>query len=434
MRRTPRDREGAVMITRRGLAISGATLAAGLAAPSVLRAQARPRVVVVGGGPGGATLAKYLAKDSQGAVDVTLIEPSEAYVTCFHSNLFVGGLKAMADITQRYDGLAKYGVRHVKAFAAAVDRDKKEVALSDGTRVPYDRLALSPGIDLDYASVPGWSKAAEEIMPHAWRAGPQTELLVKKLDAVPDGGLIVMLAPPNPYRCPPGPYERVSMMAHRLKATGRGKARIVIIDPKENYSKQGLFQQGWENHYPGMVEWIGPKINDGVKEVRPAEGTVVTGFETYEKAHLVNVIPAQMAGAIAREAGLADKSRYCPVDPATMRSTLDPMISIIGDACIGGDMPKSAFAANSQAKVAAMALRAELISARAFPPKFANTCWSLITPQDAVKVGGVYAPKEGKIAAVETFVSKADEDAGLRRHQVEENIGWYAGFVADVFS
>lgn len=406
--------------------------ATALAAPPVL-GQGKPRLVVVGGGAGGATVARYVAKDSAGAIDVTLVEPARTYVTCFHSNLFLGGFKSFESLVQSYDGLARAGVKLNHQAATGIDRDKKEVILADGSRLPYDRLVLSPGIDLKYDSVPGWGKEAEEIMPHAWKAGPQTRLLKARLDAVPDGGLIVMIAPPNPFRCPPGPYERASMMAHVLKTTGRGKAKIIIIDPKEKFSKQGLFQEGWERHYPGMVEWMAPSISEGLKSVDPKTGTVVTGFETYRNAALVNVIPAQMAGAIARNAGLANASGYCPVNPDSMASQMDADIFVVGDAAIPGDMPKSAFAANSQAKVAAMAVRAALLGARAFPARYANTCWSLIDTDDAVKVGGRYAPADGKIKEVEGFISQTGESAELRRKTQEENLGWYAGITADIF-
>lgn len=420
-------------LSRRGFAAGSLAFAGALAAPAA-RAQARPRLVVVGGGAGGATLAKYAAMTTDGAIDVTLIDPSDAHVTCFHSNLVLAGFKSMADITQSRAGLARYGVKQARAFAAAIDRDRKEVVLADGARVPYDRLALSPGIDLDYGSVPGWGKDKEEIAPHAWKAGPQTELLLKKLDAVPDGGLIIVLPPPNPYRCPPGPYERVSLMAYRLQNTSRGKARIVVIDPKENYSKQALFQAGWESHYPGMVEWLGPGVHEGVKEVDVAAGSVTTGFDTFKGASLINVIPAQTAGRIALDAGLADASRYCPIDPATMRSRVDPAIQIVGDACIAGDMPKSGFAANQQAKVAVAALRVDLFGARAFAPRFLNTCYSMIAPGDTVFVGGVYAPKDGRIAAAQSYVSQLQETENQRLKQSEENIGWYNAMVADCFA
>ncbi len=415
-----------------GLGASAAVLALG--SPAVI-GQARPKVVVVGGGAGGGTAARYIAKDSAGALDVTLVEPSRQFVTCWHSNLVVGGYKQMAEITHGYEAMARAnGITMAHDMAASIDRERKIVRLAGGQELPYDRLVLSPGIDLKYDSVPGWGQQHEQRMPHAWKAGPQTQLLRAQLDAVPDGGLIVMVAPPNPYRCPPGPYERVSMMARVLKAAGKANARIVIIDPKENFSKQALFQEGWDKHYPGMIEWLGPKIHEGVKSVDPATMTVETGFETYKNAALVNIIPAQMAGSIARSANLVNASGYCPIDPASMRSALDPNIYIVGDAAIAGDMPKSAFSANSQAKVAAMMLRGELTGSRTFPARYTNTCWSLLNDGDAVKVGGQFEPRPDKITSTLPFVSQLKESADLRKQTDGENIGWYAGIIADIFT
>jgi NADPH-dependent 2,4-dienoyl-CoA reductase/sulfur reductase-like enzyme len=421
------------MITRRhfGSLALGTLAASRLASPAL--AQAKPKVVVIGGGAGGATVARYVAKDSAGGLEVTLVEPATQFTTCFHSNLYLGGFKSLKEITHSYDKLAAGGVKVTHQAAAAIDREKKQVRLADGSSLAYDRLVVSPGIDLKYDSVPGWGQEHEVVMPHAWKAGPQTELLKKRIDAVPDGGLIVMIAPPNPYRCPPGPYERVSMMAHVLKTAGKTKSKIIILDPKESFSKQALFQEGWEKHYPGMVEWINAKIYETVKSVDPKTGTVETGFETYKNAALVNVIPAQMAGKIARDAGLTNQSGFCPIDPASMRSAQDANIYVLGDACIAGDMPKSAFSANSQAKVAAMMVRGELLKSSTFPARYTNTCWSLIAPNDTVKVGGRYEAKDGKIAAVETFVSTTGESAELRKQTQEENIGWYSGITADIF-
>ncbi len=277
-----------------------------LGAPAVL-GQAKPKVVVIGGGPGGATAAKYIARDAKGAVDVVLVEPLKEFVTCFHSNLYLGGFKTFEEITHTYDKLSGYGVKLAHQMASAIDRDKKLVRLADGVTLAYDRLVVSPGIDLKYDSVPGWGKEHEETMPHAWKPGAQTKLLKAKLDAVPDGGVIVMIAPPNPYRCPPGPYERASMMAHVLKTAGKTKAKVVIIDPKSSFSKQGVFQEGWEKHFPGMIEWMGPDIHSGLKGVDPKTNTVETGFETYRNCALVNVIPKQSAGKIALDAGLANE-------------------------------------------------------------------------------------------------------------------------------
>ena len=421
------------MTTRRELLVGAGAAATGLIYAPAVFANAKPNVVVIGGGAGGATAARYIAKDSEGKLAVTLVEENANYQTCFHSNLFLGGVRDYASIQHGYGKIAKGGVNVIRARATMIERDKKMVLLSNGKRIPYDRLIISPGIDLKYDSVPGWSKAAEEIMPHAWKPGAQTRLLKRRLDAVPNGGTIVMVAPPNPYRCPPGPYERISMMAHALKKAGKTKSRIIVIDPKESFSKQGLFQEGWERHYKGMVEWLGPKVHDGLKSVDPKTGTVVTGFETYKNCALVNVIPAQMAGAIARDSGLANASGFCAINPETMQSSVDPNIFVLGDAAIAGDMPKSAFSANSQAKVAAMHVRAALTGSRVFPARYANTCWSLIDTDDAVKVGGAYEAKDGKIAASSTFVSKTGEAADLRKATQAENMGWYAGISTDMF-
>jgi NADPH-dependent 2,4-dienoyl-CoA reductase/sulfur reductase-like enzyme len=418
---------------RRDFVLSGSALfAASLRAPALL-GQSRPRVVVIGGGAGGATAARYLAKDSNGALDVVLVEPADSYTTCFHSNLYLGGFRNYQSITHSYARIAALGVRHVHQLAAAIDRDRREVRLADGAVVGYDRLIVAPGIDLDYDSVPGWGRQHERVMPHAWKPGAQTQLLKARLDAVPDGGVIVILPPPNPYRCPPGPYERASMMAHILKATGRTRAKIFILDPKESFSKQALFQEGWEKYYPGQIEWLGPKVHDGLKRIDVATSTVETGFEIYRNCALVNVIPAQTASAVVRNAGLTNQTGYCPILPETMKSAMDANIHILGDAAIAGDMPKSAFAANSQAKVAAMAVRGELTGSRQFAARYANTCWSLIETDDAVKVGGRYEAKDGAIRASETFISHTEENADLRRQNQAENMDWYAGIAADIF-
>lgn len=421
-------------ISRRNFGLLMGAGAASLTMPTYLRAQDKPRVVVVGGGAGGATAAKYIAKDSQGAIDVTLIEDGDTFTTCFFSNLYIGGFRELSSITHGYDTLVStYGITKVTGMATTVDREARTVTMADGATIPYDRLVLSPGIDLIWDSVPGYSEEAAGIAPHAWKAGQQTELLKSKLDALTDGQNIVMVAPPNPYRCPPGPYERVSMMAHVLKSKGFTRSKIFVIDPKPQFSKQGLFQEGWEKHYPGMVEWYGPDIHGGIGNVDVKAGAVETDFDTFEGA-LLNIIPAQKAGAIAAATGVADDTGFCPVDAMSMRSTMDQSIYVIGDACIAGDMPKSGFSANSQAKVAAMNIRADLVDSRAFPAKYSNTCWSLIDTDDGVKVGARYEPEDGKITSVESFVSQTGEDAALRKTTYEESIGWYDGIVADMFT
>jgi NADPH-dependent 2,4-dienoyl-CoA reductase/sulfur reductase-like enzyme len=345
----------------------------------------------------------------------------------------MGGFRDAPSLVHEYGRLSSgYGVEVVTARAEAVDRDGKAVVLADGGRVPYDRLVLSPGIDFVYDSVPGFSEAAQAQMPVAYRGGEQVEDLRRRLDAVEDGQTIVMLAPPNPYRCPPGPYERVSMFAHQLKSTGRTSSKIIVLDAKDKFSKQGLFEEGWATHYPGMIEWYPPEIHGGVTRVDPAAGLVETDLDSFGAA-LVNVLPKMTAGKIALAAGLADDSGFCPIDPESMRSAVDAAIWVLGDSSIAGDMPKSAFAANSQAKVAAMAIRAELTGARAFPARYANTCWSLLAPEDCVKIGGQFAPSEGKIASQSSFVSQPGEEAALRAANYQESLGWYAGITADMF-
>ena len=418
--------------TRRQFGLLTGASAAALGFPALLRAQTKPRVVIVGGGAGGATAARYLAKDGKGEIDVTLIDDSDKFTTCFFSNLYLGGYRDFDSITHGYDRLqSDYGVTKLTGMAVSVDRAAKTVEMADGTSVAYDRLILSPGIDLIWDSVPGYSKEAAEIAPHAWQAGPQTQLLKDKLDAITSGQQVVMVAPPNPYRCPPGPYERVSMMAHLFKSKGVD-AKIIVLDPKEKFSKQGLFMAGWEKYYPGMVEWIGPDVHGGIKGVDVNAGTVETDLDTFN-GDLLNIIPAQKAGEIASAAGLTDDSGFCPIVAESMRSTIDENIFVIGDASIAGAMPKSGFSANSQAKVAVMNIRGDLTGSKVFPAKYSNTCWSLIETDDGVKVGAQYAPQDGKIASTSSFISENGESEAVRKATYEESLGWYKGITTDMF-
>jgi sulfide dehydrogenase [flavocytochrome c] flavoprotein subunit len=405
--------------------------AAALAIPAIARGQARPSVVVVGGGAGGASAAKQLAKQSDGKLDITLVTAGQTFATCFFSNHVIAGLRPMGSIVQSYDRLASHGIRVAPQPATAIDRDRKRVRVGE-TVLTYDRLVLSPGIDMIFDAIDGYSEAAAEIAPHAWQAGKQTELLKAKLDALRDGDPVVVVAPPNPYRCPPGPYERASVIAHVLKAKGFARSRITILDPKEKYSKQALFEAGWARHFPGMIEWYGPSVIGAIKSVDAAAGKVVTDFDTFEGA-LLNVIPAQRAGAIAVQSGLADTSGYCPVDPSDFRSTIDPAIHVIGDAAIAGEMPKSAFSANSQARRAAATIVSELLGRPLAPTELANTCWSMLEAGDSVKIGARYAVTDGKLTAVDPFISALDESASTRRETFDDSLRWYDRAIADMF-
>ena len=418
------------MQTRRGFIGTAAAASAALSAPAAL-GQARPRVVVIGGGCGGATAARYIAKDSDGAIEVVLIEPSRTYYTCFFGNLYLGGFYDYDDLGHTYDRLATNGVTVVHDYATGVDRDAKTVRLASGVDIAYDRLVVAPGIDFKWDSVPGYSIEAQGTIPHAWKGATQVRLLKEQLAAMPEGGLFVMMPPPNPYRCPPGPYERISMVAHYFKQTNP-TAKIVVLDPKEKFSKQALFMEGWQAHYPGMIEWLPASMTDGVQSLDVASKTFETGLDTFA-ADVACVVPAQKAGHIAETAGLTDESGFCPIVPSTMQSAMDEAIHVLGDSTIAGDMPKSGFSANSQAKAAAMAIRAALTDSRAFPPRFANTCWSLIATDDGVKVGARYEATEEKIAKTDGFISQTGEDAALRKQTYEESLGWYAGITADMF-
>jgi sulfide dehydrogenase [flavocytochrome c] flavoprotein chain len=418
-------------VSRRTFTASASVSVAALFAPAVL-GQGKAKVVVIGGGPAGCVAARHVHKDASGAIAVTLIEPQKIYTTPFFSNLYLGGFRSLASITQGYEAIRRHGIAVVHEAAATIDRDKKQVVLAGGARFPYDRLVVAPGIDLKFDSVPGYSEAAASVMPHAWTSGAQVELLAQKLNALQDGDTIVMVAPPNPYRCPPGPYERVSMFAHVLKQRGHTRSKIIVLDPKPTFAMQALFQEAWESYYPGVIEWQDPSMHGGIKGVDPASGEIETDLASY-KAALANVIPTQMAGRIARDGGLADASGYCPIDPATMASTMDRSIFVIGDACIGGDMPKSASGASSQAKVAAQVILGELTRASVPPARYTTACWSLIETGDGVKVGGAYEPGEGRIKTVAAFVSQKDEAAAERTANYRESVDWYAGFVADVF-
>ena len=418
-------------LNRRLFIGTGAAAAATLAAPTVFAdGHGKPRVVVVGGGAGGATAARYIAKDSKGEIEVTLIEPTRMYYTCFFSNLYIGGVKQIDDLGHSYGNLAAGGVNVVHDWAVGVDRDAKTVSLAGGGSVPYDKLILSPGIDFVEGAVDGWDLSAQNAMPHAYKGGSQTELLKAKIAAMPEGGTFAMVAPPNPFRCPPGPYERVSMVAHYLKANNP-TAKIIVADPKPKFSKMALFQEGWGEHYEGMIDWIGEDFGGGEVSVDPAAMTVTIDGEV-TKVDACNVIPAMKAGRIAELAGVTD-GNWAPVNAADMSTKADADVYVLGDASSQGDMPKSGFSANSQAKVCANAVRGALTGSKVFPAKFSNTCWSLIDTNDGVKVGATYEATDEKIAKVDGFISATGESAELRKATYEESEGWYAGITADMF-
>jgi sulfide dehydrogenase [flavocytochrome c] flavoprotein subunit len=375
-----------------------ALLATALATPFIARAQAAPRIVVIGGGFGGATAARFLRRGNPPA-DIVLIEPNPTFTACPFSNEVIAGLRDIAAQRFDYRAVAAAGVRVVPQAATAVDATSRSVTLADGSTLHYDRLVLSPGIDIAWGALPGYDEAAADRMPHAWKAGEQTLLLKRQLEAMPDGGVVVISAPANPYRCPPGPYERASLIAYYLK-THKPRSKLVLLDAKDAFSKQKLFQAAWTKLYPGLLEWVSLSDGGKVTRVDPATNSFETDFDTH-KADVGNVIPPQRAGHIAALAGVADRTGWCPIDPVTFESKLQPGIHVIGDAAIGGAMPKSAFAANAQAKVCADAILALLAGATPEEPRLINTCYSLAAPGYGFSVAGVYRPANGLLTDIE---------------------------------
>jgi sulfide dehydrogenase [flavocytochrome c] flavoprotein chain len=411
-------------------AVSGASAALLPLSGSAQGASAR--VVVIGGGFAGATCARML-KRIDPRLAVTLVEASAGFIACPFSNGVIIGMRELDAQRFGYDRLAQDGVALSLVPAVAVDPPSHAVTLAGGGVLQYDRLVLAPGIDLNWNGLPGYDEAAASRMPHAWKAGEQTLLLRRQLETMPDGGLVVISAPANPFRCPPGPYERASLIAWYLK-TRKPKSKLLILDAKDAFSKQKLFQSAWAALYPELLEWVPLSSGGKVASVDAAGLTLTTDFATH-KASVANVIPPQKAAGIAALAGVADRSGWCPIDPVSFASTLQPDIHVIGDAAIAGAMPKSAFAANAQAKVCAAAVATLLAGGTPAEPKLINTCYSLVAPDYGISIAGVYHPAKGQLVDVEGAggVSPLDAPAALRAQEAKFANGWFNTITAEVF-
>ncbi|WP_372618939.1 FCSD flavin-binding domain-containing protein [Falsiroseomonas sp.] len=421
--------------SRRSALVAAAAL---LGAPAVSRAQGQARLVVVGGGFGGASAARF-ARLSAPDVAVTLIEPQPRFITCPYGNLVLGGLRDMAAITHGYEGLAARGVRIVQDRAVGIDPVARSVRLGGGTTLGYDRLILSPGVALRWNAIAGYDEAAAEAMPHAWIAGDgaQITLLRRQIAAMPDGGVVALAIPPNPFRCPPGPYERISMIAQYLKRH-KPRAKILALDAKERFSKQALFQDAWRALYGGMIEWVPGNVDGRVVRVDARTRMLETELGTRHRADVANVIPPQSAAAIAIEAGLTDRTGWVPVDYRTFEARTAPGIHVIGDANQPGPMPKSGFIANSTAK---QAVASALAALRGAPPPEAvyfNTCYSHVGAEYGISIVGIFRPNADGTAVEE------DRDAGgtsprgdlpeQRRLEARYADAWYESITRDMFS
>lgn len=416
------------------LGATGASLSASSMYSPFAIAQGAGKVVIVGGGAGGATVAHYVKKDAP-ALDVTLIEANSTYSSSFFSNLYIGGFRTLESLSHGYAGLRNVGVKVVHDYATDVDTTKKTVKTRSGKTYAYDRLVLSPGIDIKYESIAGYSRAAAALMPHAYNTdAAQKRLLKRQLEAMKDGGTVAMVMPNNPFRCPPGPYERAAMIAHYLK-TKKPKSKLVVFDPKKAFSKQPVFVEAYDKYYKGILDLnLTTDIDDfAVVSVDTKTREIVTKAGKKVKADVANVIPQQRAGEIAVKAGCTEGD-WCPINPENFTSKKVKDVFVLGDATVAAEMPKSAFSANSQAKVVAAEILGDLAKKDKFPARYRNTCWSLVAPDDCIKVGANYAPKEGKLDPSGSFVSQKGEDAGVRKQNYAESVGWYDGIVADMFA
>ncbi len=418
--------------TRRQL-VTGAVAAAGVGVfPRPLLAQgAPPQIVVIGGGFGGATAARFL-KRADPRLEVTLVEPNPVFAACPFSNEVIAGLRDMRAQLFGYDRVAAAGIAVVHQAATGVDGHRRSVTLGNGVKLSYDRLMLAPGSDLRFDALPGYDEAAAQRMPHAWKAGDQTLLLRRQLEAMEDGGTVVMTLPALPYRCPPASYERASLIAYYLK-TKKPRSKLVVLDAKDTFSMQRLFENAWQEFYPNL-EWVPVSSGGNPTAVDPAAMTVSSDFDTY-KAAVANVIPPQKAGRIAALAGTADRTGWCPVDPVTFESGLVPGIHVLGDAAIAGAVPKSAFAANATAKICAAAVAKLVLGEAPARPKFVNTCYSLAAPDYGFSVAGVYQPVNGQWLEVEGAGGTSPPDAprALRSQEAEFANGWFNTITSEIF-
>ncbi|MEK9278934.1 MULTISPECIES: NAD(P)/FAD-dependent oxidoreductase [unclassified Bradyrhizobium] len=416
-------------VTRRNAVVGIAAAAAALARPSISRAQSAGRAIVVGGGFGGAACARALKR---AALQVTLIEPNKIFTACPFSNEVIAGLRGIELQQFGYDRLAAEGINVVNQGATKIDVRQRSATVADGTSFPYDRLVLSPGIDFHFEGLPGYDEAASEKMPHAWKAGAQTLLLRKQLEAMEDGGLVAIAIPANPSRCPPAPYERASMIAHYLK-TKKPRSKVLILDAKDNFTQQRLFEKAWREFYGEMIERVALSQGGRVTSVDPSTRTIVTEFGNYSP-EVANVIPPQRAGRIAEIAGAADATGWCPIDPVSFESKLAPGIHIIGDACLGGGIPKSASAASAQGKACAAAI-VNLLAGRApETPRLTGVCYNTVAPAYGFSLAGNYQPKGDIYAEVEGgATSPVDGPRELRAREAADAERWFRTITADCF-
>lgn len=419
-----------VRATRRDILKTAMAASAAIFPLPAISQSAPPRVVVIGGGFGGAACARAL-KHTGTKLSVTLIEPNRVYTACPMSNAAIAGLRDLTSQELGYSRLQGEGIELVASTVESVDAAARSVMVTGGQRIDYERLVLSPGIDFRWDALPGYSREAAAQMPHAWFGGDQVALLARQLAAMEDGGLVVISVPVTPSRCPPAPYERASLIAYLLK-TRKPRSKVIVLDAKENFTMQRQFQAAWKQLYPGVLEYVA--LSDGglVTEVDTATMTVATDFDKYTPA-VANIIPQQKAGALTEIAGVADRTGWCPVDPVSFESRLQPNIHVIGDSAIAGAMPRSASAAASQGKICATAIAALLAGNTPPTPTLESSCFSLIAPDYAISQLGRYRPTGENYVEAESVISPVDAPQDTRAKEARDADAWFTTTTAEAF-
>jgi sulfide dehydrogenase [flavocytochrome c] flavoprotein subunit len=418
-------------------AVAGITLSLPACAQTKKNGAAGAKVVVIGGGYGGTIAAKYI-RMMDPSIDVTLVTGEKTFTSCPMSNWVLVNMHEFEWLNHGYDKLAaNFGITVIPEMATKIDPEGRKITLKSGDTLPYDRAILSPGIGFKWGAIEGYDEEAAELCPHAWQAGPQTKLLKQQLEAMPDGGKFIIVAPPTPFRCPPGPYERASLVAHYLK-TNKPKSKVIILDSSDKFSKQGLFVAGWQKLYGyetdnSLIEWVAGSSDGKVVEVDPQRKIAVTEFGEHQ-ADVLNVIPPQKAGAIAEATGLTDDTGWCPVDHKTWESKMHPNIHVVGDAAIPGKLPKSGYAANSEAKVCAAAVVDLLNERDVGKPSWINTCYSLLAPDYGISVAMVYhLGADGQVAEVEGAGGVSPEGGNTAAEAIYAE-SWYNNITNDMFA
>ena len=415
-------------------------LSAGIAGTGILhrvhaagrRSRARYQVVIAGGGFAGASCALALRRLNR-TIDVTLVDPDEKYVTCPMSNSVLVGLRGLDSISVSRHGLERAGVRYIRGRVTSIDAQLRRARLGDGAVLTYDRMVVAPGIRFLWGKPQGYDAAAAAVMPHAWQAGAQTEILAAQLRAMRNGGVFAISVPAGPMRCPPGPFERASLVANLLKQS-KPRSKVLIFDSNNRFPKQDVFTDAWRSLYPGMIEWI-PVVDDGaVVRVAPAKRVLYTSHGIHP-VDVANIIPPQAPGSLAVQTGLASDHGWCPIEPETFESRLIGDVHVIGDACIADPMPKAASAANAQGTQCALAIVAALEGRDAPPsPVLESVCYSMLARGIALSIHGRFIVAGGKIEQEPAPAAAAGDSGSAAFEQEARNAnGWYASIVAGSF-